>query len=125
MSQHLEDRVGALERETVRQGEQLGQVKAEVSQVRADVGKVAAGVDRLLEREAARPQSLTGKTIAATCAGLLSIAAVGWWLVGSSPAVVDLGRRLDRLDDPQVGRVPALERKVDQIGAWQVRVTRN
>lgn len=121
----IESRVGAAERELVRQGEQIGQVKSEMVGLRADVGSVKDNVQRLVDRDAAKPQGLTVKTIAATCGGLGSVAIVVWWLIGSSPAVRDLEKRVDHLDDPVIGRVPRLEKKLEQIGTWQVRVTRN
>jgi hypothetical protein len=136
MSQELlEGRVGEVEREQARQGERLGRIES-------DVGKIGTGVERLLERDAKRPQALSWGTIAATAGGLIGVAAVGWWLIGTSPAVQDLreriadvkaalDRRVDtvekdvtRLNDPEIGRVPALERKVRELDQWTPRVTR-
>lgn len=120
----LEERVGQVEQaqsrlglEQARQGERLGRIEK-------DVGDVSAGVKQLLEREARRPESLSGKTIAATCAGLASCALVVWWLIGSSPAVTALDKRLDRLDDPVTGRVTAIERRVDKLDGWGAIVRR-
>ena len=120
----LEERVGQVEREQVRQGEQLGRLSAELGAVDKRVGDVGADVKLLLGRDAARPPALTFQVVAITCASLGSIAAVVWWLIGSAPAVVEMGRRLDRLDDPVVGRVPALEKRVEEFSArgWQVQV---
>lgn len=115
--QVLEDRVGQLEQEQFRQGERLGRVEG-------DVGEIKSGVRQLLDRQASAPAALTGKTIAATCASLVSIAVVVWWLIGASPAVVDMGKRLDRLDDPTVGRVPSMERRLDKLDGWQATVRR-
>lgn len=114
----LDGRVGALEREQARLGERVESVDRKV-----DV--VQIGIDKLLERDAAKPAGLTARTIAATCGGLASVAIVVWWLIGSSPAVEQLRERVLKLDDPQVGRVPALEKKVERLGTWQVRVTKD
>jgi hypothetical protein len=139
MSELYEQRLNDVEREQVRQGERLGRIEG-------DVGKIGAGVDKLLERDANRPKALSwgaiGGAIAATAAGMISVAVVGWWVIGSSPAVRDLddkiastdrqldskiadvNRRVDRLDDPEIGRVPTVERKVRDLEAWQPRVTK-
>lgn len=122
--QVLEERVGQLEQEQFRQGERLVRVEGDVSYVKTEVSYVKAGVDKLLERQASAPTALTGKTIAATCGSIVAVAYVVWWLIGSSPAVVDLSRRLDRLDDPQVGRVPAVERRIDKLDGWTATVRR-
>lgn len=120
----LEERVGQVEQaqsrlglEQARQGERLGRIEK-------DVGDVSAGVKQLLEREARRPESLNGRTIAATCAGVASVAVVVWWLIGTAPAVLDIGKRLDRLDDPVTGRVPSLEKRFDKLDGWQATTTR-
>lgn len=108
----IEDRVGALEREQARQGERLGRIETDISDTKD-------GTNKLLERDAKRPPSLTWQAIAVTCGGLGSVAAVVWWLIGSSPAVVDLEKRLSRLDDPEIGRVKRIEK---QLG-WQTQTT--
>lgn len=115
----LQDRVGNVEQELARQGERIGVLSH-------DVTRIGAGVDKLLERETRRPQAITWTAIGATCGGLVSIAIVVWWLISSSPAVQDITRRLDKLDDPQIGRVPALEKRVDKLEGWapQVRAGR-
>lgn len=146
MSDNHEKRLSDVEREQVRQGERLGRIES-------DVGKIGAGVERLLERDAKRPPQMTWSTIGATAGGLAAVAAVGWWLVGSAPAVQALkseigdarqalkseisdarqalkeelgavSARVTRLDDPEIGRVPAVERRVRELEAWQPRVTR-
>jgi hypothetical protein len=114
MSQEtLEHRVGEVEREQARQGAKLDHLTREV-------GDVATGVKTLLERDARRPQAMTWGTIAATAGGLIGVAAVGWWLVGTSPAVQELKERLTKLDDPEVGRVTRVEKEL----GWTPRVTR-
>lgn len=125
----LETRVGAVERDLVRQGEQLNQVRAEVRVVGQSVDKVGANVDELLARDAKRPDALTGRTVAATliAAGTIvsMLAAFVWWLIADSPAVRELDRRITRLDDPEMGRVPQIERKIDRaLGAWETSVRR-
>lgn len=113
----IDERVAKLETEQARQGERLGRIER-------DVTSVAEGVSKLLERDAQRPDGLTWKTIAATCGSIVAVAYVVWWLIGSSPAVVEHGRRLDRLDDPQVGRVHNLERRMDKLDGWHATVRR-
>jgi hypothetical protein len=115
----IDDRVGSLERETARHGEQLNRVSAEIGHVRGAVSDVGTDVRKLLEREAKRPGMPTVQTVALTCAGLGSIAGVVWWLIAQSPAVIDLVKRMDKLDDPQVGRVPALERRLETLTGWE------
>lgn len=125
MSQQLlEERVGTLEREQARQG-------AKLDHLSGVVGEVSSGVKTLLERDARRPQALSWGVIAATAGGLIGVAAVGWWLIETSPAVRELNGRIDkvnervtRLDDPEIGRVPAVERKVHELDQWAPRVTR-
>lgn len=120
----LEDRVGQVEREQVRQGEQLGRLSAELGAVRTSVADVGTDVKKLLEREARRPGVPTLQTVAVTCAALASIAGVVWWLIGTSPAVQELQVRLGRLDDPIVGRVPRIERQVETITGWRATITK-
>lgn len=100
-----------VQREQTRQGVELGAVKQ-------GVDRLSSGMDTLLAREARAPRPLTFQTVALTCTALAAIAGVGWWLIGTSPAVQDLVRRVDRLDDPVVGRVPALERRVETLTGW-------
>ncbi|MGD9806415.1 MAG: hypothetical protein AB7E81_00765 [Hyphomicrobiaceae bacterium] len=47
------------------------------------------------------------------------IAGVVWWLIGTSPAVIELRDRVNKLDDPEVGRVPRIERELEGAGGWQ------
>jgi hypothetical protein len=113
----IEDRVGEVEREQARQGVELASLRGQVSEVGSDVKK-------LLAQEAGRPTPLTGMTILATLGSLGAAAGVVWWLIGNAPAVQDLDRRLTRLDDPEIGRVRAIERKVDTLTGWGAKVTR-
>lgn len=114
MSQQvLEERVGNVERDLARRGQQIDRMEV-------DVRDIGSGVKQLLERDARRPQALSWASIAGTCGGLAAMAAVVWWLIGSSPAMVDLERRVTRLDDPYIGRVTRIEKDM----GWQVRVTK-
>jgi hypothetical protein len=47
-----------------------------------------------------------------------------WWLIGNAPAVQDLDRRITRLDDPEIGRVPRLEKRVDTLTGWGAKVVK-
>lgn len=114
----LEDRVGHLEVSSA-------QLRTEVGAIKLSVADVGSDVKRLLERDARRPQPVTLQVVAITCSSLAAVAAVVWWLIGTAPAVMELGRRMDRLDDPQVGRVPALERRIETLTGWNpTRVVR-
>lgn len=118
----IETRVGAVERDLVRQGEQL-------SQVRSEVRVVGEGVNRLLERDAKRPDALTGRTVAATliAAGTIvsMLGAFTWWLIAMSPSMTGLERRVTKLDDPEMGRVGALERNMQRVlTGWETTVKR-
>ncbi|CAN1722005.1 protein of unknown function [Hyphomicrobium sp. 1Nfss2.1] len=114
----LENRVGEVEREQARQG-------ARLERIELDMSKANAGIDKLLERDQKRPQAITWPAIAGVACGLAAVATVGWWLIGSAPAVQDLDRRLSKLDDPDIGRVRVLERRIDKLDGWQPNVVRN
>lgn len=120
----LEERVGRTEDELRRQGERLAQVSTELGSVQRAVTDVGTDVKQLLAREARRPTPLTGATILVTLGSLGAAAGVVWWLIGNAPAVQELGRRMDRLDDPIVGRVPALEKRVDTLSGWGAQVVK-
>lgn len=114
----VERDLAGVQTEQARQGVELASLRGQVSEVGSDV-------KQLLAREAKRPPQLTLQVVAVTCAGIASIAGVVWWLIGTAPAVVDLARRMDRLDDPVVGRVPGLEKRVDTLTGWgPVQVTK-
>lgn len=118
---HLEGRVGKVEREQARQGEQLDHLTKVVD-------KTATGVERLLEREAGRPDALTGRmvlgTLLATGTAIAMLAALTWWMIAISPAVQDLQARLTDLDHPRRGRVQLLEQRMDTLSGWRPEVTR-
>lgn len=116
----LEDRVGKVEDGLARLSADVRVLSHDQVAVKADLSSVKAGVDKLLEHEARRPAAVTWQTVVATCGGLVAVAGVVWWLIGSAPAVQDLRERLSRLDDAEVGRVPRLEREI----GWAPRVVR-
>lgn len=104
--QMLEERIGYVERDLARRGEQIDRIER-------DITKMGSGIDKLLERDAKRPEALTWRALAAVCGGALTIALVGHWLIAQAPAVQDLGRRVDKLDDPQIGRVTRIEQHLE------------
>jgi len=116
---NIDERVGHVEREQARQGQELRHVSSELGSVKASVSDVGHDVKKLLEREARRPAPMSVVTVVATLGSIGAAAGVVWWLIGNSPAVQDLGRRMDRLDDPQVGRVPTLEKRVETLTGWR------
>ena len=120
----LEERVGKVEQTQAEQGRVQARHGEKLDRMERDISDVAVGVKQLLDREHARPDGLTAKTIAATCGSLVAVAYVMWWLIGSAPSVVSLDRRLDKLDDPQTGRVLHLERRLDKLDGWHATVRR-
>lgn len=117
----FEERLAKVEDGQARLSADVRVLSHDVVGLKTDVGQVKSGIDQLLQREARRPEPLGWKSIVAACAGLATVAVVGWWLVGHAPAVLDLARRLDKLDDPDVGRVPRLEREA----GWAARIIKN
>lgn len=71
---------------------------------------------------------MTGRTVAATLlttgAVISMLGAFTWWLIAQSPAVQNLERRVTRLDDPEIGRVPKLEARVDTLTGWAPKVAK-
>lgn len=121
MSQNsLDTRVADVEREMARQGERQVRMETKLEHHDAKLGEIGNGVKMLLERDAKRPQAISWGAIASACGGIVAIAAVGWWLIGSSPAIVDLQKRVDKLDDPDIGRVTRIEKDL----GWAPRVTK-
>lgn len=101
---HLEARVGKVEREQARQGEQLDHLTKVVD-------KTATGVERLLDREARRPEPISLKVLAGTASAVAAIAVVAWWLIEHSPALVELR-----------GRVTKIEWRIDNAASWTTTV---
>ena len=108
----LEQRVGMVETELARQGERQG---------RMERAKVSAGVETLLERAASHPPlSFKGVIgpLAALAGSIAMLAAFTYQFIAHSPAVTD--KRLTKLDDPEIGRVLALERAL----GWRTTTAR-
>jgi hypothetical protein len=91
----LEERVGKLETEQARQGQELRNISDKVSDV-------ASGVKSLLDRESKRPHGVTWREF---FAGIMTAVTIGgglWWtvsgLVEHSPAVVELNKRMDQAE---------------------------
>jgi hypothetical protein len=112
----LERRVGMVETELARQGERQGRMER-------DVAKMSAGVETLLDRAAAHPplsfKGMIGPL--AALAGLVTVlAAFTYQFIAHSPAVTDLEKRMTKLDDPEIGRVQAMER----VLGWRTTTAR-
>ncbi len=119
MEQHIGERVGLVERDLSQVKVEQARQGTELTAMRGQLGDVAIGVRKLVEGDARRGPPVSVVTVLATLGSIGAAAGVVWWLIGTAPAVVDLARRMDRLDDPQVGRVPALEQKVNTLTGWQ------
>ncbi|MGL4397648.1 MAG: hypothetical protein ACRCS9_13995 [Hyphomicrobium sp.] len=94
-NQILEERVGKLETGQARQEERLGRIET-------DVAKAATGIEKLLEREARRPEPVSFRHITATlataAATIAALVTFVWWFVAVSPAVTSLEKRLDHAE---------------------------
>lgn len=96
MSQEtFEQRLISVEKEQASQGQQLASLSR-------DVGAIGSDVKQLLARDAGRPDGLTGPKIAATAITTLTLLGGLWLLVSGlvehSPAVVELGKRMDQAE---------------------------
>lgn len=115
----LEERVHKSETQLVRLGLRLEHVEQ-------SVGEINVGVKSLLERAAARGDPLSWRGIAGavvtTCAVLMALGGLVSWGIAVSPVVQDHERRLTKLDDPDVGRVTALERRMTDAKSWATSV---
>lgn len=100
----IEDRVGAIERETARHGSQIEQLSQ-------NVREIGSGVKTLLDREARRPEPISLKVLAGMATGLAAIAVVAWWLIEHSPALVELR-----------GRVTKIEWRLDNPASWSTTI---
>lgn len=100
----MEERVGAIERETARHG-------ARIDQLGHDVREIGAGVKTLLDREARRPEPVSLKMLAGIATAVAAIAVVAWWLIEHSPALVELR-----------GRVTKIEWRLDNPASWNTTV---
>lgn len=131
----VEERVGALERETgalrteqARQGEQLHQVRREVGELRSQGDAVLAGINDLRTRDAARPQPQSAKmilgTLATAGAVIAGLAGLNWWLIAVSPAVQEHERRLTKIDDPVDGQVARIKDRLHTLEGWQPQIVK-
>ncbi len=126
----LESRVGALERDVTKLGQQVEHVSADLGHLRGDVRGVAENINKLIERENKRDQrngeALTWRGVAATILVTASIcgalAGFSWWMVAVSPAVSSLTERMTDLDHPKRGRVTEVERRQERIDGWATQV---
>ena len=121
----LEHRTGKLERDlqdlansTREMAGDLRVLTTEVTNTSHSVRLMTEAMDKLVVSEAKRGGPFTVKSFFGTMgAGAASIAALGgfvWWVIASSPIVMDLSNRLSKIDDPVTGRVAALERVVPE-----------
>jgi hypothetical protein len=133
-------RLGRVETDLARQGARLDDVDRRLGDVGRVQERTAAGVDELLRREAARPQPTSWKAAATTVvtliAGITAVAGFSWWFVATSPAVIELGKqlgelrtaidkRLTRIDDPEIGRLPRAEKRLDDVERWTPKVVKH
>lgn len=85
----------------------------------ADVRDLRNDVKQLLGAISAQPERTKWWVyITAAGSGLATATALGvgvWWFVSTSPAFLDLAKRMLLLDHKTVGRVPRLKRRVDQL----------
>ena len=115
--EHLEGRVGKVEREQARQGQQLDHLTSVVD-------KTASGVERLLDREARRPEPISLKVLAGSASAVAAIAVVFWWLIAHAPDIVEIKARLTDLDHDKRGRVTLIERRLDNPASWSTSTVR-
>lgn len=118
----MEERVGQLEGRVGRIETSVALIGSKQDAMASQVHDVGAGVRTLLEREAKRPEPTTWKNVAGTLGATVSVmgalAIFVWWFIAASPIVQAIDKRLTRLDDPEVGRVPRLEREA----GWTAKV---
>lgn len=109
----LEKRVGLVEGD-------LGKLRTDVAVLGRDVSDVKTGnsailtaIQDLQRREATRPQPTNWRAVVLTvitiAGGIGGAATAVWWFIGTSPVVQELDRRLTKLDDPDVGKIPRIE----------------
>lgn len=104
----------------------LHRVSTDIGRVYSDVGKLLKTVEEISERDASRPEALSWKAIAATCAGIAATGYVVWWLISTAPAVQDLRERMMLLDNRDVGYIRSLSERVQKLEedrAWAPKIT--
>lgn len=123
MSQHdIEHRLGDVERD-------VAVLKRDVSVISGNVSEIGAGVKQLLQRDASRPEPLSWGKIGATVITMGAVLGALWtgtaWLIEHSPTVVGLERRVSRIDDKEDGKLPRIERRLNDLEAWRPSVVRH
>src|SRR5262249_18861391 len=102
---NYDKRLGKVETEQARQGERLEVLGHDIARVERDVGKIGTGVEELLRRDATRPPPTNwrtaGLTIFSALGGVSMLVGFSWWFTSVSPAVLDLEKRVSRLDDKE------------------------
>jgi hypothetical protein len=136
---NYDKRLGKVETELARQGTRLEDIDRRIGGMERAQDRIAGGVEELLRREASRPQPTNWRAIAVTAIALVGgigmVASFAWWLMSVSPAVTDLARklgdlatatdkRLTRIDDPEIGRLPRAEKRLDDLERWAPVVKR-
>lgn len=117
--QHIEQRVDELSRgqETLRLD--VSTLKRDVAHQATQLNDIGAGVKALLEADARRPKPVSIVVVLSTVLACVSIVgSLGFfssWFIASSPTVVDLEKRVNKLDDKEVGRVTRLERDASWV----------
>lgn len=118
----LEERVGKLE---VVAGELRTEQRVQgqaIGDLRRSSEAIISRLDEIRQVQAAAPRRQDLRTIIGTLGSVASVIAAlcffVWWFIETSPAMRETTRRLDKLDDPQVGRVTRIERE----GSWTARV---
>lgn len=125
MSQEImEERVGRLEGKFADLRSEVAVLGRDVSDLKKQGDAVLGGIKDLQSRDAKRPEGMTLKSLAAACAGIGTIALVGWWLIEHAPAVTALRERITDLDHPTRGSVTILQREVGELQQWRPTVMR-
>lgn len=125
MSQQiLEERVGALEGDVSRLRTDVAVLGRDVSDVKQQGGTILQAIQNLEKRDASRPAPTNLKAVGLTAisiaAGLGGVATAVWWFIAVSPVVVDLERRLTKLDDPEIGKMVRVQEQL----RWAPAVTK-
>lgn len=122
----LEERVGALEGDVSRLRTDVAVLGRDVSDIKLQSTTILTAITDLKTQNASRPAApnyrAVGATTLAIAAGLGTVGTFVWWFIGASPAIEDLRQKIRdvtsevrRLDDPEIGKVPRMER---EFGRW-------